>query len=371
MKGAIVYEVDKPIEVTEIETSALGESDARVRMGAAGLCHSDVSVQTGTLPWPLPMVLGHEGAGVVEEVGSRVTHVSPGDQVVMAGVLHCGECRYCAQGTPTLCAWGVPYMFESLAPGGVERATDSRGRPLRQMCCLGTIAESAVVPASAAVKIQPDIPLEVAAMIGCAATTGLGAVFNRARVHPGSTAVVVGCGGIGLNVVQGARISGAHRIIAIDPTPTKRNLALQFGATDVIDPAAADPVEQTKELTKGYGADYVIESVGTPEVVQQSWNMAGIDGTIVVVGVPDPSTLATFNIQQLALSQKKLTGCFFGGGRPHHDTPRYLDMYQQGQLKLDELITKTYHIDQVNDAIDDLNAGRNARGVFLFDGLSK
>lgn len=365
MQAAVVYEVDKPVQVVEIETTALGENDVRVRMGAAGLCHSDVSVQTGTLPWPLPMVLGHEGAGVVEEVGSRVTHVTPGDQVVMAGVLHCGECRYCAQGTPTLCAWGVPLMFESLAPGGPERAIDPYGRPLRQMCCIGTIAESVVVPASAAVKIQPDIPLKVAALIGCAVTTGLGAVFNRARVHPGSTAVAVGCGGIGLNVVQGARIAGAHRIIAVDPVPAKRDLAVQFGATDVVDPADGDVVQQIRELTGGLGADYVLESVGSAEAVEQSWNMAAIDGTVVVIGVPDPTVTAAFNLQQTALSHRTLTGCFYGGGRPHHDAPRYLEMYRRGQLKLDELITSTYDISQVNEAIDDLNAGRNARGVFL------
>jgi NDMA-dependent alcohol dehydrogenase len=367
MRAAVVYETGRPLEVADVETTALGELDVLVRMGAAGLCHSDVSVQDGSLPWPVPMILGHEGAGTVEAVGARVTEVAPGDHIAMSAVLNCGRCRYCMNGTPTLCSWGRPLMSASLAPDGPERARDLHGRPLRQMCCLGTMAEQVIIPANAAIKIGDDIPFPVAAIVGCAVTTGLGAVFRRARVHPGSTVAVIGCGGVGLNVVQGARIAGALRIIAIDVVAAKRDLAAEFGATDLVDPAGGDVVEEVRELTGGVGADYVIESVGSAQVVRQAWDMAGVDGTIVVLGVPDPSVTASFNVQELALSHKILTGAMYGSGRPQQDIPMYLDMYRRGELKVDELITRTYDITKVNDAIADLHAGRNAKGVIVLN----
>ncbi|HZZ52329.1 MAG TPA: Zn-dependent alcohol dehydrogenase [Pseudonocardia sp.] len=367
MRAAVAYETGRPLEIVEMEPTALGELDVQVRMGAAGLCHSDVSVQEGALPWPLPMILGHEGAGIVERTGARVTHVAPGDHVAMSAILNCGRCRYCMNGTPTLCSWGGPYMFESLAPDGPERARDERGRGLRQMCCLGTIAEQVIIPGNAAIKIPDDVPFAVAAIAGCAVSTGLGAVFRRARVHPGSTVAVIGCGGVGLNVVQGARIAGAAMIIAIDPVASKREFAGRFGATQLLDPADGDVVEQVRDLTEGVGVDYVIESVGSAQVVHQAWEMAGADGTIVVLGVPDPSVHTSINVQSIALGHKTLTGALYGGGRPQQDIPRYLQMYRSGALKVDELITQTYDITKVNDAIADLHEGRNAKGVILLD----
>lgn len=366
MKAAVVYETGKPLEIADMTTQALGDRDVRVRMGAAGLCHSDVSVQSGALPWPLPMVLGHEGAGVVEEVGRLVTHVAPGDHVAMSAVLNCGACRYCLNGTPTLCSWGRPFMFESIAPDGPERAVDAEGRGLRQMCCLGTMADEVIIAGNAAIKIPEDVPFQVAAVAGCAVSTGLGAVFRRAKVHPGSTVAVIGCGGVGLNVVQGARIAGALRIIAIDPVAFKRELAVRFGATDQIDPSAGDVVAQVLELTGGIGADYVIESVGSSAVVAQAWDMAGVDGTIVVLGVPDPTEMVSLNIANITLSQKTFTSAFYGSGRASQDIPTYLDMYRRGILKIDELITATYKLDQINDAIHDLHAGTNAKAAVLF-----
>lgn len=367
MRAAVVYQTGQPLEVADIETTAFGENDVRVRMGAAGLCHSDVSVQNGALPWPLPMILGHEGAGTVEEVGAGVRGLAPGDHIAMSAVLNCGRCRYCTNGTPTLCSWGRPYMFESVAPDGPERAHDARGRPLHQMCCLGTMAEQVIIPSNAAIKIADDIPFPVAAIVGCAVTTGLGAVFRRARVQPGSSVAVIGCGGVGLNAVQGARIAGALRVIAIDIAAAKRDLAAEFGATDLLDPADGDIVEQVRGLTGGIGADYVIESVGSAQIVRQAWDMAGVDGTIVVLGVPDPSVTASFPVQELALSHKILTGAMYGSGRPQQDIPMYLEMYRRGELKVDELITRTYDITKVNDAVADLHAGRNAKGVILLD----
>lgn len=365
MKAAVLYEPQVPLQVVEVSMGDMGPHDVRVRVGAAGLCHSDVGVQSGALPWPLPMILGHEGAGTVEEVGTLVTHVQPGDHVAMAGVMGCGRCRYCASGQPTLCTWGLPLMFESLAPEGPERAIDPGGRAIRQMTCLGTIAEEIIIPSAAAVPIAKDIPFEVAAVTGCAVISGASAVFRRAKVTPGSTVAVVGAGGVGLNIVQAARISGALRIIAIDPNPAKRELAGQFGATDVVDPADGDVIEQVQALTGGLGADYVLESVGTAEAVQQAWLMAGADGTIVVLGVPDPSVTVSLPVQAMALSHRTLTGAMYGGSRPHQDIPMYLEMYRRGQLKIDELITQRYTIEQVNEAIEDLHAGRNARGVFM------
>lgn len=365
MRAVVVYEPGADVDVADVELQKLGEDDVRVRIEASGLCHSDVAVQNGSFPVPMPVVIGHEGAGIVEEVGARVTTVAPGDHVLLSATLSCGRCALCSKGLPCLCRDGFRAVLNSLHPDGRPRMADRAGRGLRQFACLGTLADSVVVFEGSAIKIRDDVPLSIAALVGCAVVTGLGAVFNRARLRPGASAAVLGCGGIGLCVVQGARIAGASRIIAIDPVAEKRQLALDLGATDAVDPGSGDPVAQVQEMTDGLGVDYAFEAVGLPAVVRQAWDMAAIDGTIVGIGVSPSGTEIQLPAQELCITEKTLMACVYGTSRPRQDMPLYLDMYMNGQLDLDRLVSKHYTLDQINHAIADLDAGRiHGRGVF-------
>ncbi len=365
MKAAVVYEPGAQVEVAETQLGAVGEMDVYVRIEASGLCHSDVAVQNGSFPVPVPVVIGHEGAGVVEEVGARVTSLAPGDHVLLSATLSCGRCELCTKGLPCICRSGFATVVDSLHPDGRHRMTDAAGRGLRQFACLGTLAESVIVHEGSAIKIRDDAPLSVAALVGCAVVTGLGAIFNRAKLRPGSSAVVLGCGGIGLSAVQGARIAGASRIIAVDPVAEKRRLAIDLGATDAIDPTSGDPVAQVQEITGGVGVDYAFEAVGLPAVVRQAWDMAAIDGTVVALGLSAVGTELALPAVELCTTEKTLMSCVYGTSRPRQDMPRYLDMYMSGQLQLAPLISRRYRLEQINDSIADLEAGRiHGRGVF-------
>jgi S-(hydroxymethyl)glutathione dehydrogenase/alcohol dehydrogenase len=368
MRAAVVYDPGSDVEVADVQLGALGDQDVRVSIKASGLCHSDVAVQNGNFPFPIPVVIGHEGAGTVDEVGSRVTTVKPGDHVLLSATISCGTCEQCTKGLPCTCRTGFAAILSGLHPDGRHRMADGSGRELKQFACLGTLADNIIVAEASVIKIREDVPLDIASLVGCAVVTGLGAVFNRAKLRAGSTAVVIGCGGIGLSTVQGARISGASRIIAVEPVAEKRQLALEFGATDALDPGACDPVEQVKEMTGGLGADYIFEAVGIPQLFRQAWDMATIDGTIVGIGVAPIGTEVRLPAIELSTSEKTLMACTYGTSRPRQDMPLYLDMYMNGQLNLNPLISKHYELDQINQAINDLEAGRiHGRGVFLMD----
>ena len=329
----------------------LGPGQVKVRVVNAGLCHSDVSVIDGTIPYPTPVVMGHEGAGVVEEVGDGVTHVAPGDHVVLTTLTSCGMCPACAAGRPVLCKQSNRLARRYLV--GDEKAYD--------FASTSVWAEEAIVEAVQAVKIPAEVPLATACLVGCGVLTGVGAVLNRARVQPGDTAVVIGVGGIGLSVVQGCRLSQAGRIVAVDTNPAKESLARQFGATDFVDPAGADLVEAVTELLAD-GADHVFECVGHPGLIQAATAMLDWGGQAILLGVPKMGTEASFVVSDL-YHDKSVLGCRYGSARPQHDIPLLIDLYQRGELLLDELVTATYPLDDVSRALEELHAGKLARGV--------
>ncbi|MFQ5459110.1 MAG: Zn-dependent alcohol dehydrogenase, partial [Myxococcota bacterium] len=326
MKAVICHERDKPLVVEEIDCDAPGRNEVRVRMVASGVCHSDLSVVTGVLPLMLPCVLGHEGAGVVEEAGEGVSHVTAGDKVVLSWVTTCGKCFYCLIGRANLCEVGEKVNRISMMPDGTSRLHKD-GKDLFSFSGLGTMAETVIAPASAAVKVPGDTSLEKAALLGCAVMTGVGAVFNTAKVTPGSHVAVFGTGGVGLNVIQGAAIAGAETIIAVDLNDRKLAFAKTFGATHTINAPNDDPVTAIKELTGGRGSDYSFEAIGAPAVVEQAYAACRKAGTCVVVGLGSFGDPITLNAFLVPLLEKTVVGSWYGGANPHLDIPRLLALY--------------------------------------------
>jgi S-(hydroxymethyl)glutathione dehydrogenase/alcohol dehydrogenase len=361
MRAAVLREAPGPLEVTDVRVSAPGPGEVLVRTAAAGLCHSDLHIMDGALPSPLPVVLGHEAAGVVEKVGEGVRYVTPGDRVVTCVSVFCGACAECLSGHPYLC-------LDRRATRR-SRSDESRlgcdGMALNQFFDVSAFGELMLVHQHAVVKIRRDMPLDRAAVIGCAVTTGLGAVFRTARVEPGSSVAVIGCGGIGLNCVQGARIAGAGQIVAVDTVPAKLKLASAFGATDVVDAGGGSTVEQVLDLTGG-GVDYAFEAIGTPTTVGQAWAMLRRRGTATVIGVLATGQKIELPATDLLL-EKRLQGCFMGSNRFRVDIPRYVEMYLGGQLNLDDLVSQRIGLDQINDGFEDLRAGRTTRSIVAFD----
>jgi S-(hydroxymethyl)glutathione dehydrogenase/alcohol dehydrogenase len=367
VRAAICYELDQPVRVEEVTLDPPRQGEVRVRMAATGVCHSDLSVVRGVIKAKLPCVLGHEGAGVVEEVGEGVTHLAPGDKVVLSWVTPCGRCFHCRLGEPHLCDVGTTINRTNRMPDGSTRVR-AAGVELNVFSALGALAEQATVPASAAVKLPADAPLEKVALLGCAVTTGVGAVFNTARVTPGSRVAVFGCGGVGLNAVQGAAIAGAASIVAVDVNPAKLEHARVFGATAVVDAGAADAAAAVRDLTEGRGADFVFEAVGRKETIETALAATRRGGTCVVMGVGSTRESASLNVFGIPFFEKRLVGSWFGSSDVHRDIPRLYRLYRAGRLKLDELVSRTYALDEVNRAFADLSSGANARGVVVFPG---
>jgi S-(hydroxymethyl)glutathione dehydrogenase/alcohol dehydrogenase len=356
MMRALIYDGTDAQIVSDIEMDGPGPGEVVVSIRAAGLCHSDVSVLDGTIPFPPPVVLGHEGAGVIEEVGQGVGHLSVGDHVILSTIANCGVCAPCSQGRPTHC---VESMSRFPQP---YRRGDER---LFQFAATGAFAERTVVSAAQAVRVDPDIPFEVAALVGCGVITGVGAVLNRAKVQPDESAAVIGVGGIGLNVIQGLRLAHAHPIIAVDTNPSKQALAEKFGATHfVLAQEGVDTVQAVTDLTGGRGTDYAFECVGHPTLIRQSLEMCATGGSAVVLGVPSVGTEASFMVFTLYYD-KAIIGCRYGGARPHHDFPMIIDLYRNGALLLDELVTATYPLTDFDDALAAMRRGDLARGVLL------
>jgi len=336
--------------VDDLEVRDPGPGEVQVAISAAGLCHSDLSVVDGTIPFPVPVVLGHEGAGVVEAVGEGVTHVGLGDHVALSTLANCGACADCDRGRPTMCRKAIGRPGKPFTRGG---------QPVFQFACNSAFAERTVVKAVQAVRIPKDIPLPSAALIGCGVLTGVGAVLNRARVDRGDSVLVIGTGGIGLNVIQGARIAGALRIVAVDANPAKEAVARQFGATDFL-----TSVEGVRELLP-HGVDHAFECVGRVELVRAAVDLLDRHGQAVLLGVPAASAEASFVVSSMFLD-KSILGCRYGSSRPQRDIPLYAELYRQGRLYLDELVTETYPIEDFEKAVGDAEAGRVARGVLTF-----
>jgi len=363
-KAVVCRELNKPVVVESITVDPPQRGEVMVKLGACGVCHSDLSVTNGTIPLPPPLVLGHEAAGEVVAVGEGVSGLAVGDHVVSSFIYMCGKCRFCSMGRPVLCVEQGKAL--TTLPDGTLRTKDAQGRPLNIFSGCGVMAEYATLHVDNVVKIDPKIPFDRAALVGCAVTTGVGAVFNTARVVPGASVAVFGCGGVGLNVIQGAAIAGAVRIVAIDAMESKLELARKFGATDVL---LAKPGEDlTKPLKKltGGGADYAFECVGSGELAAAAYKAIGRGGVAVVVGVAKPGDSTAVRTMTLPFEEKTLTGSYFGSCVPRVDFPRMLGLYMQGKLKLDELITRRYSIDEAPQAFADLESGKNARGVIVF-----
>ncbi|MFN2645347.1 MAG: zinc-binding dehydrogenase [Burkholderiales bacterium] len=363
-RAAICRTHNQPITVEEISVDPPKRGEVSVRLAACGVCHSDLSAITGTIALPLPLVLGHEGAGVVEDVGEGVTEFVRGDHVIFSFIYMCGKCRFCVSGRPVLCLEQGKALTTPLE--GTPRVRDKSGAPLNIFSGCGAMAEYATVSAENLIKVDPKIPPECAALVGCGVTTGVGAVFNTAKVAPGSSVAVFGCGGVGLSVIQGARIAGAERIIAIDTLEAKLAMAKQFGATDVLAAKAGeDPTKTLKKLTGG-GPDYAFECVGSGELAATAYRAIRRGGLAVVVGVAKPADATSIRTMTLPFEEKTITGSYFGSCVPRVDFPRMLALYLKGELKLEELITRRYRIDEAPQAFSDLEAGRNARGVIVF-----
>lgn len=368
-RAAVIRAPGKPWEITELELDEPRQGEVRIRFAASGMCHSDEHLRTGDSTGRLPMVGGHEGAGVVEAVGPGVTRVAAGDHVVCSFIPACGSCRYCATGRQNLCDQGAQMMTGMLA-GGTFRFHDDAGADLGGFCMLGTFAERAVVSQFSCVRIARDLPFEVAALAGCGVPTGWGSAVYAARVAAGDTVVIFGAGGVGSNAVQGARYAGARAVIVVDPVAFKRDKALEFGATHVF-ATAAQAQEAVIELTRGQLADHAICTVGvlSAEVVQQAAAIVGKGGQVTVTSVGRSSE------QQIRLAangvvvgwQRRIQGHVFGMCNPLYDIPRLLGLYRDGQLKLGELITRRYRLEEINEGYRDLDDGKIIRGVIIHE----
>jgi S-(hydroxymethyl)glutathione dehydrogenase/alcohol dehydrogenase len=363
MKAAVLTSVDTPLEIRDdVEIAAPGPGEVRVKVAASGVCHSDLSVQNGTIPLPTPIVLGHEGAGVVEAVGDGVTRVVPGDHVVLSFVPACGECYMCTRGQSYLCEKAAMQAMGGMLDG-TTRLT-SGGDPLFQMACLGTFGEVAIVPEISMVKIPEDVPLDVAALIGCGVLTGVGAALNTANIQPGDTVAVMGCGGVGLNVIQGARIAGAGKIVAIDMFDSKLEMAKQFGATDAVNPNDGDAGAQVAALNGGRGADVAFEVIGLKATMQQTIELIRPGGEAILVGVPRMDVMLELNAAFTFLYlDKTVKGCWYGSSNVYEDVPKLLELWKKGELKLEELISREIKVDQVNEAFEAMGSGEVARSV--------
>ena len=363
-RAVICRELNKPVVVETISVDGPQRGEVTVKIAACGVCHSDLSATNGTIALPPPLVLGHEGAGEVVEVGEGVTGLAVGDHVVASFVYMCGSCRFCSAGRPVLCL--EQHKALTTPREGTPRTRDANGQPLGIFSGCGVMAEFATMSVENVVKIDPKIPLDRAALVGCAVTTGVGAVFNTARVEPGATVAVFGCGGVGLNAIQGAAIAGAGRILAIDTIDAKLEMAKKFGATDVLKVAPGqDPTREIKKLTGG-GPDYAFECVGSGALAEFAYKAIRRGGKAVIVGVARATDAASFKPMTMVFEEKSLQGSYFGSCVPRIDFPRMLHLYMAGKLKLDELITKRYKIEEAPQAFADLESGKNARGVIVF-----
>ena len=363
MRAAILYEARTPMLIEEVSLEGPKDDEVLVRIGATGACHSDYHVIDGSwhgARYPLPVILGHEAAGYVEKVGANVTSVKKGDTVILSFSPNCGRCRMCTIGQPHLCN-GL-----SSPPGMFTDGTRRHRKGNLEINCFGrgmsSFAELSVVHQSAAIKINPDMPIEGAALIGCAVMTGVGAVLNTAKVEPGATMAVFATGGVGLSVVQGGVLANASKIIAIDLLDNKLEFARTVGATHTINSKNQDPIARILELTDGQGVDYAFDAIGNPKVSRMCYDVVRRGGTAVIVGMAP--TGAEISIPgTIPGEEKTVKGCFYGSTRPSVDFPRLVDFYLNGKLKLNQMITKTYSLDQVNDSFDALGRGDNARGI--------
>jgi S-(hydroxymethyl)glutathione dehydrogenase/alcohol dehydrogenase len=359
--------VGQDFEIVELDLDPPKAGEVLIRFAAAGLCHSDEHMRHGDLIPRFPIVAGHEGAGVIEEVGPGVTRLKPGDHVICSFLPTCGHCRWCASGKSNLCDMGATIMDGCLPDGTYRWHAD--GEDFGGMCMLGTFSERAVISENSAVKVDDDLPLDKVVLIGCGVPTGFGSAVHAAQTEPGDTIAIYGVGGIGINSVQGAALAGATNVVAIDPLANKREMAEKLGATHSF-ASAEEAHEAIFQMTRGVGADKAIVTVGVVDsaVVTSAFHAIRKGGTVVVTGLADPmKNTIELPGALLTLFEKRIQGSLFGSGDPFHDIPRMVELYRAGDLKLDELITQTYTLDEVNQGYQDLLDGKNIRGVIVYD----
>jgi S-(hydroxymethyl)glutathione dehydrogenase/alcohol dehydrogenase len=358
MRAAILPGLNEKLEVRDdVSVVGPGPGEVHVRIVASGVCHSDISAQNGTLPSPMPGVLGHEGAGEILAVGEGVTTLAPGDHVIVSWVPPCGWCRLCLEGQPNLCQ---TYLFDALTAQRFVMGDT----PIGAMAGTGTFAEELVVPQVAAIKIPDDVPLDVASLVGCGVMTGVGAALNTAKVRPGSSVVVFGCGGVGISAIQGARIAGAAEIVAVDLLDHKLESAKKFGATHAVKPG--DLAALSGELTGGLGFDYAFEVIGLPDTIRSAWDATRRGGTTVVVGAGRAEAMVSFSAFELFYFEKKLLGCFYGSADVRTDFHRMLRLWRNGKLDLEGMITRRIDLSEINDAFDACKNGDVIRTVIEF-----
>lgn len=363
MKAAVLREVGKPLQIEDVQIGKPGPHEVLIRTAAAGVCHSDLHFVEGSYPHPLPAVLGHESAGVVEQVGSEVRTVKPGDHVITCLSAFCGHCEHCLTGFMSRCVSPETRRGKDAEPRLFrENASDG---PVNQFLNLSSFAEQMLVHEHACTAIRKDMPLDVAALIGCSVTTGVGAVIHTSNVRAGETVAVIGCGGVGLAAVNGAAIAGAGRIIAVDRIGSKLNLAKHFGATDVVDASEGDPVKQVLEMTGG-GVHHSFEAIGLKQTAEQAFRMLRRGGTANIIGMIPVGTMIELHGADF-LGEKKIQGSLMGSNRFPVDMPRFVDFYMSGKLKLDEMVSRRIKLEQVNEAFEELKRGEIARSVIVFD----
>ena len=364
-KAAVLLEPGKPFELMELDLDAPGVGEVLIKYTAAGLCHSDLHLTDGDLPPRYPIVGGHEGSGIIQEVGPGVGKVKPGDHVVCSFIPNCGTCRYCSTGRQNLCDMGATILEGSMPDGSFR--FHGNGQDFGAMCMLGTFSEYATISQHSVVKVDDWLPLETAVLVGCGVPSGWGTATTAGNLRAGDTAVIYGIGGLGINAVQGAVASGCKYVVVVDPVEMKRDQALKFGATHAF-ATAEEAQTKVTELTWGQGADAALILVGTVDeaVVSAATAVIGKGGRVVITGLADPTKL-TVHVSgcDLTLNQKTIMGTLFGSMNPQYDIVRLLRLYDAGQLKLDELITTKYRLEQVNEGYEDLRAGKNIRGVIV------
>lgn len=364
-KAAVLYEYNQPLVFEEIDLQAPRAGEVLVEMKAAGLCHSDIALMTGALPLPLPCIPGHEGAGVVREVGSGVTQIKVGDHVLSLWVPSCGKCFYCLRGQPYLCDLKM-LSNAGVMKDGSCRLSDKGGKDIRKMCGVGTFSQFQVMDEEALLVIDPEIPFDVAAISGCAVVTGVGAALNTAKVAPGETVSITGVGGVGINIVQGAVLANAATIIAIDVLDEKLDLAKKYGATHVINASKEKVKRRVFEITEGRGVDYAFEALGRAESTQEAFGLTRRGGYLVVVGIAGPKVTLELPYHQIPLVDRSILSCHYGSSNTRVDLPAIHSAYRKGRLNLDDQITNRYTFDEIEQGFADLKSGKNLRGVVLY-----
>jgi len=356
-RAAVLHELHAPLTIEDVEVAAPRSDEVLVRLVASGVCHSDLHTINGSFPWPLPAIFGHEGAGVVEEIGPGVTNVNPGDHVILTWLPYCGTCRQCRRGRPNICE-NQGWSDAGTMMDGSVRFTGVAG-PIYH-CTGSTFAERTVVAAQTCVKVDPSLDLVDLCLFGCAVMTGVGAVRNSAKVQPGDTVAVVGCGGVGLNVIQGARIAGAERIVAIDRVPAKLELARALGATETIDASEVDPAEA---LPGGF--DHVFEAIGRPDTIESAIGLVAPGGQALLIGMAPVGATIPITPLELTVSDRAIRGSWYGGVVPERDFPLLVDLYSTGELRMDAIVQRIA-LDDINAAFDAIRRGDAVRNVIVY-----